>query len=66
MAQPIRRSSTAVRAYSEHLFDLMKQVKRDPLDEDKSIALVTHIVNNRSSAAELFDALETHALGVSC
>lgn len=66
MAQPIRRSSTAVRAYSDHLFDLMDRLKVDPLDEDMSVALVEHVVNNRSTAAELFDALEDQALGVSC
>lgn len=66
MAQPIRRSSTAVRAYSEHLFELMKQLTKDPLDEDKSIALVVHIVNNRAAAAELYEELQTQAMGVSC
>lgn len=66
MAQPIRRSYTAVRAYSDQLHVLMKRLGTDPLNEDVSEALVTHIVNNRSTAAELFDALETHALGVSC
>lgn len=66
MAQPIRRSSTAVRAYSEHLLELMKQLTKDPLDEDKSIALVVHIVNNRAAAAELYEELQTQAMGVSC
>lgn len=54
------------RAYSDHLFDLMDQLKLDPLDEDMSFALVEHVVNNRSTAAELFAALQTQALGVSC
>lgn len=66
MAQPIRRSYTAVRAYSDQLHELWKQVAADPLDEHKSVALVAHIVNHRSSAAELYETLETQAMGVSC
>lgn len=66
MAQKIRRSYTAVRAYSEQLRRLTSQLMADPLNEQKSLALVLHIVNNRSAAAELFDALETQAMGVSC
>ncbi|MEN4449129.1 MAG: hypothetical protein EKK51_09775 [Mycolicibacterium sp.] len=66
MAQPIRRSYTAVRAYSDTLRDLMSQLAADPLDERKSEALVAHIVNNRTVAAELYEALETQAMGVSC
>lgn len=66
MAQPIRRSYTAVRAYSDQLHALMKRLGKDPLNEDISAALVSHIVNNRSSAADLFDALEDQSMGVSC
>lgn len=66
MALPIRRSYTAVRAYSDQLRDLMSQLAADPLDEHKSEALVAHIVNNRSTAADLYDSLETQAMGVSC
>ncbi len=66
MAQPIRRSYTAVRAYSDQLHVLMKRLGKDPLNEDISVALVAHIVNNRTPAANLFDALEDQALGVPC
>lgn len=65
MAQPIRRTTTAVRAYADQLRDLMDQLRADPLDEAKSLALVTYIVNNRSAAAQLWDTLET-ALGAVC
>ena len=40
MAQPIRRNAGAVRAYSDKLRVLMSQLAADPLDEQKSIALV--------------------------
>ena len=66
MDQPIRRSQTAVRAYADQLHALMKRLGTDPLNEDHSVALVAHIVNNRSSAADLFYALEDQALGVPC
>lgn len=66
MAQPIRRNCATVRAYSDQLRVLMSQLAADPLDEQKSVALVAHIVNNRSTAAQLFDDLETQALGISC
>ena len=66
MAQPIRRSYTAVRAYADQLHTLMTRLGADPLNKDISEDLVAHIVNNRSSAAELFDALETRAMGATC
>ena len=66
MALPIRRTATAVRAYSEQLQDLMDQLAADPLDEMKSIALVAHIVNNRGPAAQLLDVLRTQRIGAAC
>ena len=66
MAQPIRRSYTAVRAYSDTLRDLMSQLAADPLDERKSEALVAHIVNNRSFAADQYRTLEEAAAGLPC
>jgi hypothetical protein len=66
MAQPIRRNAGAVRAYSDQLRILMSQLAADPLDEHKSIALVSHIVERRGAAARLLEDLQSHALGVSC
>ena len=66
MGQPIRRTYSAVRAYSEQLRDLMDQLRADPLDESKSVALVAHIINNRNTAAQLFDALENQSMGAAC
>ena len=42
MAQPIRRNAGAVRMYTDQLRALMSQLAADPLDEHKSIALVSH------------------------
>jgi len=36
------------------------------LDEQKSIALVSHIVQRRSAAAQLLEDLQSQALGISC
>ncbi|MDY6869195.1 MAG: hypothetical protein SV966_00965 [Actinomycetota bacterium] len=66
MAQPIRRNSGAVRAYSDQLRVLMSQLAADPLDEQKSMALVSHIVERRGAAAQLLNDLQAHAWGVSC
>ncbi|ORX14129.1 hypothetical protein [Mycobacterium xenopi] len=66
MGQPIRRSYLAVRAYSEQLRDLMDQLRADPLDETKSAALIAHIINNRSSAAQLMQHLQTQTMGAAC
>ena len=66
MAQPIRRTHCAVRAYADQLRALMDQVRDDPLNEAKSVALVTHIVNNRAPAAQLYRVLEDHRLGAAC
>ena len=66
MAQPIRRNAGGVRAYSDHLRDLMSQLPADPLNEQKSIALVTHIVERRESAAQLLEKLQSQTLGISC
>jgi len=66
MAQPIRRNAGGVRAYSDQLRDLMSQLAADPLDEHKSIALVTHIVERRAAAAQLLDELQSRSLGISC
>jgi len=66
MGQPIRRTYAAVRAYSDQLRDLMVQLRVDPLDESKSVALVAHIINNRSAAAQLFDILENQSMGAAC
>jgi hypothetical protein len=66
MAQPIRRNAGAVRAYSDQLRILMSQLAADPLDEHKSIALVSHIVERRSAAAQLLEDLQSQALAISC
>ncbi len=66
MAQPIRRTAGGVRAYSDHLRDLMSQLAADPLDEQKSIALVSHIVEHRAAAEQLLDELQSRALGIPC
>jgi hypothetical protein len=66
MAQPIRRTAGAVRAYSDQLRILMSQLAADPLDEHKSIALVSYIVERRGAAAQLLEDLQSQALGVSC
>lgn len=66
MVQPIRRSAGGVRAYSDHLRDLMSQLAADPLNEQKSIALVTHIVEGRDAAAQLLEDLQSQSLGISC
>jgi len=66
MAQPIRRNAGAVRAYSDQLRILMSQLAADPLDEHKSIVLVSHIVERRGAAARLLEDLQSQALGVSC
>jgi len=44
----------------------MSQLAADPLDAQKSIALVSHIVERRSAAARLLEDLQSQALGVSC
>lgn len=66
MAEPIRRDSTAARAYCDQLRVLMSQLSADPLDEHASTAVVAHIINGRSGAARLMDDLHAHALGISC
>ena len=66
MAQPIRRHAGGVRAYSEQLRVLMSALAADPLDEQKSIALVSHIVERRGAAAQLLNELQSQALGISC
>ena len=66
MAQPIRRNAGAVQAYSDHLRVLMSQLAADPLDSQKSIALVSHIVERRGAAAQLLEDLQSQALGVPC
>jgi hypothetical protein len=66
MAQPIRRNAGAVRVYSDQLRALMSQVAKDPLDEHKSLALVSHIVERRAAAAALLDELQDQALGIPC
>lgn len=40
-----------VRDYSARLRTLIADVSADPLDENKSVALVAHIVENRPAAA---------------
>jgi uncharacterized membrane-anchored protein YjiN (DUF445 family) len=52
------RHHSAVRAYTERLRALIDQVRNDPLDEARSVALVAHIVNNRAIAARLYDELQ--------
>lgn len=66
MAQPIRRNAGAVRMYTDQLRALMSQLAADPLDEHKSIALVSHIVERRDAAAPLLDELQDQALGIPC
>jgi hypothetical protein len=66
MAQPIRRNASAIRAYSDQLRVLMSHLAADPLNEDLSDALVTHIVERRQAAAQLLDDLQDRELGVSC
>ncbi|WP_241473902.1 hypothetical protein [Mycolicibacterium neoaurum] len=66
MAQPIRRNAAGVRMYTDQLRTLMSHVADDPLNADKSIALVTHIVERRAAAAELLDELQDQALGIPC
>lgn len=66
MAQPIRRPPAAVRAYTDRLRALMDHLSADPLDEDKSLDLITHIVTNRSGAAHLYRTLEAQIVGAPC
>ena len=66
MAQPIRRNASAVRAYADQLRVLMSHLAADPLNEQKSIALVTHMVEGRGPAAQLLDDLQSQSLGISC
>ncbi|MCH9731982.1 MAG: hypothetical protein K0U84_20300 [Actinomycetia bacterium] len=66
MASPIRRDSTGVRAYSDQLRVLMSRLSADPLDEQASTALISHIINGRSTAAQLMNDLHRRALGISC
>jgi hypothetical protein len=63
---PILRTYAAARAYCEQLRGLMDQLRADPLDESKSAALIAHIVNNRSTAAHLFDTPETPRMEAAC
>ncbi len=71
MAHPIRtqpqehtaRHRAAVRAYTDRLLQLLDQLRSEPLDEHRSTALVTHIVNNRSSAARRYADLEAVVVG---
>ncbi|KEF94858.1 MULTISPECIES: hypothetical protein [Mycobacterium] len=66
MPQPIRRTHAAVRSYCDQLRELMDQLRADPLNESKSVALVAHIINNRSTALQLLDVLENQAMGSVC
>jgi hypothetical protein len=66
MAQPIRRPVAAVRDYADTLHALMDQVRRDPLNESKSVALIAHIVANRASTAHLYRILEDRHAGALC
>lgn len=66
MGQPIRRTYAAVRGYTDQLRDLMDQLRADPLDESKSVALVAHIINNRGTAAQLYAALENQIIEAAC
>lgn len=66
MALVIRRTNAAIRAYSDQLRKLIDQVRDDPLDEAKSVALVAHIINNRAGAAHLYRVLENQSLGARC
>lgn len=66
MGQPIRRTSAAVRAYADTLRTLAAAAVNDPLDETKSIALVTHIINNRALAAKRMRELTEDPAVVSC
>lgn len=66
MGQPIRRTSAAVRAYADTFRKLAEVAVEDPLDEAKSIALITHIINNRALAAQRMRELENDALVVPC
>lgn len=62
LGSPSRRHHSTVRAYTDRLRALIDQVRNDPLDENRSVALVAHIVNNRAIAARLYDELDA-ALG---
>jgi hypothetical protein len=66
MPPPIRRPYAAVRAYCDQLRELMDQLRDDPLDDTRSVALVAHIVTNRATAAHLFDIVERQRLGAGC
>ncbi|OOK65433.1 hypothetical protein BZL29_7802 [Mycobacterium kansasii] len=66
MAQPTRRTHAAVRSYCDQLRELMDQLRADPLNEAKSVALVAHVINNRSTALQLFEVLENQAMGSPC
>lgn len=66
MAAPIRRNASAVRAYCDDLHELMRKLAQDPLDEQKSIAVVSHIIERRAAAAHLLDELQDQALGIPC
>jgi hypothetical protein len=63
--EPSRRRHSVVRAYADRLRTLLDQVRNHPLDEASSVALVTHIVENRAAAAYLHDELANSALRVS-
>jgi hypothetical protein len=64
--QPIRRTYAVARAYCEQLRALMDQLRADPLDESKSAALIDYIVNNRSTAADLFDIIDSPRMEAAC
>jgi hypothetical protein len=66
MPPPIRRTYSAVRAYCDQLRVLMDQLRDDPLDDARSVALVAHIVTSRATAAQLFDIVERQRLGSGC
>lgn len=64
-ASPIRPSEATVRGYTERLFHLIELVKADPLSEELSLALVTHILNGRELAARIVADLH-NATGSMC
>jgi hypothetical protein len=66
MPPPIRRTYGAVRAYCNQLRALTDQLRDDPLDDTRSVALVAHIVTNRATAAHPFDIVERQRLGSGC
>ncbi|OAT69336.1 MULTISPECIES: hypothetical protein [Mycobacteroides] len=66
MARSTINPDAVIRSYCSRLDELIAAVKTDRLSEEQSLALVEHIINNRSTAAYLMSGRLDHEVGLPC